>query len=329
MSDAVEVKKLVKQLESATAASNIQVRLLLRTLQKDFKVNEAIIRVTKASLAVGKLRTHASKEVSDLAKEVVKQWKAEVDQPKQGVAKLAVAVNTAGACGYAPQLDLKLITRAARKVSDVRTLKSDGVYPEIMHDSKREEYIELVYNALASDSGAPGHLNLDKAKAIEAAVFRDMDSTMIPAYSQTMDSLVDTLIDKNNPSLREAVGSGDLAVDKFVKMCSQTMASEERKNDSLGAKQQIETSAFQCPKCKQRKCTSVQLMTKTRRSTKEPVSVRPSSMENSPSLSLTSTLFKFDQIFVTFAPSSLFWYHLLTYLLLVSCLNCNNKWKYS
>lgn len=37
---------------------------------------------SKAGLAVGKLRTHATKEVADLAKELVKQWKADVERDK-------------------------------------------------------------------------------------------------------------------------------------------------------------------------------------------------------------------------------------------------------
>ncbi|KAJ7640361.1 transcription factor S-II, central domain-containing protein [Mycena polygramma] len=296
MSDAVELKKLVKQLQSASAASNIQdITSLLRTLKKDFKVNEAILRESKAGLAVGKLRTHASKEVSDLAKELVKQWKAEVDQAKQGGAKPAVAVNTAARKGSVASNGPATPKTPSGPTPNVRTLKSDGVDPKIVHDSKRDKCIELVYDALASDSGAPVDLILDKAKAIEAAVFRDMDSTT-QAYSQKMRSLFVNLKDKNNPSLREAVGSGDIPVDKFVKMSSQEMASEERKkadeaikqqnlHDSLGAEeQQAETSAFQCSKCKQRKCRYRQQQT---RSADEPMT--------------------------TF----------------VTCVNCNNRWKFS
>jgi len=39
---------------------------------------------SKAGLAVGKLRAHDSKEVSDLAKEIVKKWKNEVERAKGG-----------------------------------------------------------------------------------------------------------------------------------------------------------------------------------------------------------------------------------------------------
>jgi len=47
-------------------------------------VHEANIHVqeSKAGLAVGKLRHHESKAVADVAKDLVKKWKAEVDAAK-------------------------------------------------------------------------------------------------------------------------------------------------------------------------------------------------------------------------------------------------------
>lgn len=44
---------------------------------------------TKAGLAVGKLRTHSNKTVSDLAKELVKKWKGEVDSAKSKTSSTA------------------------------------------------------------------------------------------------------------------------------------------------------------------------------------------------------------------------------------------------
>jgi transcription elongation factor S-II len=38
---------------------------------------------SKAGLAVGKLRSHAAKDVSELAKEIVRVWKTAVDKEKQ------------------------------------------------------------------------------------------------------------------------------------------------------------------------------------------------------------------------------------------------------
>jgi transcription elongation factor S-II len=41
-----------------------------------------ISQESKAGLAVGKLRQHASKDVADLAKDLVKKWKSEIDRAK-------------------------------------------------------------------------------------------------------------------------------------------------------------------------------------------------------------------------------------------------------
>lgn len=38
---------------------------------------------SKAGLAVGKLRSHAAKDVSELAKDIVRSWKTVVDKEKQ------------------------------------------------------------------------------------------------------------------------------------------------------------------------------------------------------------------------------------------------------
>ncbi|KAJ7641583.1 transcription factor S-II, central domain-containing protein [Roridomyces roridus] len=291
--DAVELKKLVKQLQ--TASSHQDITSILRTLKKDYRVNEAILRESKAGLAVGKLRTHASKDVADLAKELVKQWKTEVEQAKAAVAggKPSVSVSTAvkkstnGAASTTPK------TPTAPS-ANMRTMKGDGVNGGT-GDKTRDRCIELVYDALATDSGAPVDLLLQKSKAIEAAVYADIGGTSQP-YPTKMRSLFVNLKDKNNPSLREAVASGDIPVDKFVLMTSQEMASEERKKadeaikqqnlfNSLGAEeQQAETTAFQCSKCKQRKCRYRQAQT---RSADEPMT--------------------------TF----------------VTCVNCGNRWKFS
>src|SRR6266498_1337934 len=41
-----------------------------------------LFQESKIGLAVGKLRTHETKAISDLSKEIVRQWKAAVDKAK-------------------------------------------------------------------------------------------------------------------------------------------------------------------------------------------------------------------------------------------------------
>ncbi|EEB92868.1 hypothetical protein MPER_08559, partial [Moniliophthora perniciosa FA553] len=94
-------------------------------------------------------------------------------------------------------------------------------------------------------------------------------------YRARIRSLFVNLKDKNNPGLRESVVSGLIAADKLAKMSSAEMASEERQAAdqkikqenffaSLGAEeQQAETDAFQCGRCKQRKCRYRQAQTRS------------------------------------------------------------------
>lgn len=122
---------------------------------------------------------------------------------------------------------------------NTRTLKTDGVTGGFTGDKTRDKCIELVYDALASDSGARASsllspaqctqigvpflavdLILQKAKAIETAVYAEIGGITQP-YPTKMRSLFVNLKDKNNPSLREAVASGDIPVEKFVTMSSQ------------------------------------------------------------------------------------------------------------
>jgi transcription elongation factor S-II len=88
-------------------------------LKKEAKITEAVLRVrhnwscdffhdnsrsnllpqeSKAGLAVGKLRSHAVKDVSELAKEIVRAWKTVVDKEKQaaGTASKGAAKPAAG-----------------------------------------------------------------------------------------------------------------------------------------------------------------------------------------------------------------------------------------
>lgn len=294
MSDAAELKKLVKQLQ--ITSTNEEKISILHILKKDFKVNESILRESKAGLAVGKLRTHEAKEVSDLAKEIVKKWKNEVERAKGGakVGANGKAVPTRkGSTSVTPSTPATPVP--VNGGSGFRTAKGDGAKPSSTGNVTRDKCMELIYDGLACDSGAPSDLIMSRAKAIEAAVFAQFGS-VDSGYRGKIRSLFVNLKDKGNPSLRENIVSGDLSTEKFSKMTSEEMSSEERRAadqkikeenffKSLGAgEQEAETEGFQCGRCKQRKCRYRQAQT---RSADEPMT--------------------------TF----------------VTCVNCGNKWKFS
>lgn len=272
---------------------------ILQILKKNFQVNEAILRESRAGLAVGKLRTHDAKEVSELAKEIVKKWKNEVERAKGGSgskttanAKSTAASRKAVASTTTPGSGS--VTPASNGKSEVRTAKSDGVKISVSGDITRDKCIELIYDGLACDSAAPTDLILSRAKGVEQAVFAQFGSGK--EYKGKVRSLFVNLKDKGNPNLRESVVSGELSPEKFSKMTSEEMMSEERRAadqkikeenlfKSLGAgAQEAETEGFQCGRCKQRKCRYRQAQT---RSADEPMT--------------------------TF----------------VTCVNCGHKWKFS
>jgi transcription elongation factor S-II len=134
--------------------------------------------------------------------------------------------------------------------------------------------MELIYDALSCDSGAPVELILKRARGIEAATYDHFEGTAAN-YKAKIRSLFVNLKDKNNPYLRENVVSGEIPVEKLPTMSSEDMASEERKaadnkikeanffNSLAAQEQQAETDAFQCGRCKQRKCRYRQAQTRS------------------------------------------------------------------
>ncbi|KAI9068954.1 transcription elongation factor [Trametes sanguinea] len=307
MSGAAELKPLVKSLNSAS--TDEEIITILNTLKQQAKITEAILRESKAGLAVGKLRQHASNPVADLAKEIVRKWKTEVEREKQAAgggskgaangkppaAKKAASAQSASSAATPTTPVTPSASASGSKLNETRSAKSDGIKIEYTGDKTRDKCAELIYDALVFDSGAPSELILTRAKEIEKTVLNDNGGTTA-AYKAKIRSLYVNLKDKNNPGLRESVVSGDLAVSKFCRMSSKEMASEERKAadakiaqenlfKTLGAEDvEAETDAFQCGRCKQRKCRYRQAQT---RSADEPMT--------------------------TF----------------VTCTVCNNRWKFS
>ncbi|KDQ07096.1 hypothetical protein BOTBODRAFT_39078 [Botryobasidium botryosum FD-172 SS1] len=330
--EAAELKKLTKDLTTAASSGSPQVVVgILAQLKKRVKATEELLRETRAGVAVGKLRTHAAKEVSDLAKELVRKWKAEVEVGKKGKAPTGEATTSSAAATAikrnpsistaikregdksgsksaspaTPSTPLPMTPSSTSATSlptaqsqnpSVRSMKSDGVKVETKGDKTRDTCLALIYDALASDSNAPSDQILSRATGIEVLVFAEFDRSTAGPYRGKMRRLYLNLKDKNNPSLRAAVVSGALAVQRFCTMSVQEMASEERRqadsiledknmHNSLGAgEQEAETDAFKCGRCGQRKTRYRQAQT---RSADEPMT--------------------------TF----------------VTCTNCNHRWKFS
>ncbi|KAF4622269.1 hypothetical protein D9613_009228 [Agrocybe pediades] len=270
MSDVIELKKTAKQLQSA---GNEQDILSILGGLKTKQVTETILRESKIGLAVGKLRTHNSKPVSDLAKEIVKQWKTAVEKAKAKTTPTPAGNNAVDKkpvkAGSNPTTPAGTANNAA-----ARTAKGDGFKGKV-GDTTRDKCVELLYDALACDASAPVELVGEKAHAIEKAVYTNAGNSTNADYKAKIRSLFVNLKDKSNPSLRASIVEGSLSPEKFSKMSSSEMASEERraadqkiKEENLfkslsAAEKQAETDAFQCSRCKQRKCIYRQQQTRS------------------------------------------------------------------
>lgn len=281
MSDVVELKKNVKRLQAAVNEKNEEDILAIMNIMKtEFEINEQILRESKAGLAVGKLRQNESVKVANAAKELVKKWKTTVDKQKAGGKSAAStptpkpsAINTnisaSGSKGGAQTPSTPVGANGAP-----RTAKSDG-FTGTTRDNVRDKCMELIYDALASDSPAPTELIARRAAEVENAVYANHGSAVTAEYRNKIRSLFVNLKDKNNPALRESIVSGEISAKSFAVMTSEDMASEEQKAklkkikednlfQSLSAKEtEAETEAFQCSKCKQRKCRYRQAQTRS------------------------------------------------------------------
>lgn len=245
---------------------------------------------SKVGLAVGKLRQYESAKVATAAKDLVKKWRNAVDKSKTPKhtptpATRPSAINTSNLQGGSRATVAGTPATPTSSGGAPRTAKSDGVSGGI-GDKVRDKCLELVYDALASDSSArtyihlsnPSHkltliiatdLVLRRATEVERAVFVNQGNTTANDYRGKIRSLFVNLKDKNNPELRAGVVSGEVAVERFVVMTSEEMASEEQRAalkkikdenlfNALSAKEtEAETTAFQCSKCKQVRVSAV------------------------------------------------------------------------
>ncbi|TEB35271.1 transcription elongation factor [Coprinellus micaceus] len=252
-------------------------------MKTEFDINEQILRVTRRVFAVGKLRQHESVKVANAAKELVKKWKTTVDKQKPGGGKSTASTPTAATpkptainTTIAASGSKAGIKTPATPVGNgpPRTSKNDG-FTGTAGEKVRDKCMELIYDALASDSPAPIELIAKRAAEVELAVYHNHGSSTAGEYRNKIRSLFVNLKDKNNPELRESIVSGEISAKKFSTMTSEEMASEEQKAalkkikednlfQSLSAQEtEAETTAFQCSKCKQRKCRYRQAQTRS------------------------------------------------------------------
>ncbi|KAG0296747.1 RNA polymerase II elongation factor [Linnemannia gamsii] len=332
--DMLDLKKSLQDAQSKGSTTTLLD--LLRQLSK-FTVTAALLRKTEMGLFVNKMKTHADNEVSKLAKDIVRNWKAQVTKEagppssatssstttttvktevsKSGSSVKSSSMTTTSSSSSRPTVETKSSPsqlqsssrdgssaasspRTPTEAAKDRTVRSDGIRVKTTGNDVRDRCIEMLYQALGTNSNAESERLLKKATNIESIVFKNLSPDGSPSqnYKAKIRSFFMNLRDRNNPMLREAVVSGDVKVEDFCEYTTQDMASAEAKGrdrelqlqNMFAAKgaepQQAETDMFKCGKCKGRKCRYYQMQT---RSADEPMT--------------------------TF----------------VTCINCDNRWKFS
>ncbi|KAJ7463116.1 hypothetical protein B0H11DRAFT_1657121, partial [Mycena galericulata] len=179
---------------------------ILTALQRNFQINETLLKNCQGSLTVGRLRYHVSPSISSLAKEIVKDWKA-----------LVAAERTRHRTRDQAPTAIVGITATSQKHTSEQggKLRSSAVYSGLTGDKTRNTCIEMLYDTLVFDSGAPFEFILCKATEIEAAVYKEHRNGL---YLEATQTVFRCLQDEDNSGLREEVASGDLPVERFLQM---------------------------------------------------------------------------------------------------------------
>jgi len=213
--------------------------------------------------------------VSDLSKNLVKTWKAQVERQRRDStkgAKPAASTGSAAADG------------AAKPAAEDRAPPAKvNIDFEVLNDKTRNACLKLLYSSLELQKGADPQLIFTRVMEIEQATLEKQGGgTVNGEYRSKVRSLSLNLKDKNNPELRQQVLDGDVPAATLVTMRPEELASSARKaeresiqqqnlHNAKGAEaQEAETDAFQCGKCKQRRTRYYQMQT---RSADEPMYV--------------------------------------------------------
>ncbi|KAF8940730.1 transcription elongation factor [Dissophora ornata] len=217
--DLLDLKKSLQHAQSkGTTAQTVD---LLKQLSK-FTVTASLLRKTEMGLFVNKMKTHAHADVSRLAKEIVKSWKAQVTKEsssstttvsttsaKSEVSKSGSSVTssrtttttvTSSSSSAKPTVNTKTspaqIQNTSREGSSTassprtptdapkdRTMRSDGIRIKTTGNDVRDKCIEMLYQALGTSSNAESERLLKKSTKIEETVFKKLSPDGAPSQA--------------------------------------------------------------------------------------------------------------------------------------------------
>ncbi|KAI2616024.1 transcription elongation factor [Hypoxylon sp. NC1633] len=227
------VKNLRKAVQSNESASII---IPFIDAIKNARPTEEMLRITKAGLAVGRLRQNNDKDISQKAAEVVAIWKkgieAEKNRKKANMSQQGsmspAASNTASPVPKSVSVNKKMYEGDPEK----RTFKVDKVDIHRTSSQVRDNCIGLIYNGLAYRSRESEDQVMNRAVEVEAAAFKAYKGET-KDYKDKIRSLFQNLKVKTNADLGRNVMSGTIKADRFVVMSShELMSAQQRKADA-------------------------------------------------------------------------------------------------
>ncbi|CAO3598657.1 unnamed protein product [Absidia cylindrospora] len=226
MSAEQDLLKTKRALQKATDDDNVQDILDIMNQLACVKATQDLLKKTDIGKVLGRLQSHSDAKISQRAKGIVKKWKDDVvgSAPNRKSSVASQASQSSSPTSSPP----KTPTTQLPTNGPARTIKSDEMVFTTTGNTPRDKTVELMYNSLALGSFADSDLLLKRAIAIERTVFTSVGQ-VDGDYKSKIRSLSLNLKNKSNPGLRESTVSGELPISKLCTMSVEDMASEESK----------------------------------------------------------------------------------------------------
>lgn len=294
-----EILTIISNLEKAQDEATIL--KLLNILNDGVTPTEKLLRETKVGVAVNKFKSHANPKVQQLVVKMIKLWKEAVLNEKKkkkqatvlpAPAKAAAATKPAAAGGATTTTPAK----ESKFHLGPRNPKTDGVNTTLYDNTTRNASVLALYTALAIDRDDPPLAIVAIATAIELEVFKLEYLAVNDNYRNRLRTFTMNLRNKKNPELRHRLLTGAIEPAGFIKMTPKEMAPESLKKEM---EEMHKKNLFDAQEAQQEHAISDRfecLKCKGRKTTYFQMQTRSA-----------------DEPLTTF----------------VTCLNCDNRWKFS
>lgn len=190
------------------------------------------------------------REISDLAKSIVRKWKEAVEESKKRKADSQDGSDDGGGAKKKVKADSSRPSEASPPPSAAparakgpsspapsivapfpakpRTFASDKAPNAGTGDSIRDKSVELIYTALAGDSLADRAVLLEKAKLVEKGFFNAVGTKTNDAYRGKIRGVILNLKEKTNSALRDGIVRGEISAVDVCNMSKEVRLARPR-----------------------------------------------------------------------------------------------------